>query len=140
MAVRKKRAGGVAAPRKKRAKAENEVLADAREQAQIEQYWHRAGRTKPRKPPANYKYVEELAHLQVELIKLQEWVRMQGLKVAVVFEGRDGAGKGGVIKAMTERVSPRTFRVVALQAPTEREKSQLYVQRYVRQMPNDRLN
>ncbi|HRZ09811.1 MAG TPA: hypothetical protein P5319_07910, partial [Gemmatimonadales bacterium] len=72
-------------------------------------------------------YEKELKKLHVELVKLQDWVRHKGLKICVVFEGRDGAGKGGVIKAITERVSPRTFRVVALQAPTEREKSQMYV-------------
>jgi len=80
-------------------------------------------------------YEKELAKLHVELVKLQEWVRHQGLKVCIVFEGRDGAGKGGVIKAMTERVSPRVFRVVALPAPTEREKSQMYIQRYMRHFP-----
>ena len=80
-------------------------------------------------------YERELAKLHAELVKLQLWVVDQGLKVVVVFEGRDGAGKGGVIKAITERVSPRVYRVVALPAPTEREKSQMYVQRYVRQMP-----
>jgi polyphosphate kinase 2 len=73
--------------------------------------------------------------LHVELVKLQEWVRHKGLKVCIVFEGRDGAGKGGTIKAITERVSPRVFRVVALPAPTEREKSQMYVQRYMRYFP-----
>ena len=71
----------------------------------------------------NKEYEKELAKLHVELVKLQEWVRYKGLKVCIVFEGRDGAGKGGVIKAITERVSPRTFRVVALTAPTEREKT-----------------
>jgi polyphosphate kinase len=73
--------------------------------------------------------------LHVELVKLQEWVKYKGLKVCVVFEGRDGAGKGGVIKAITERVSPRVFRVVALPAPSEREQSQMYLQRYVRHLP-----
>ena len=68
-------------------------------------------------------YERELARIHVELVKLQQWVVHKGLKVCVVFEGRDGAGKGGTIKAMTERVSPRIFRVVALPAPTEREKS-----------------
>ena len=80
-------------------------------------------------------YEKELKKLHVELVKLQDWVRHKELKICVVFEGRDGAGKGGVIKAITERVSPRTFRVVALQAPTEREKSQMYVQRYIRHFP-----
>src|SRR5579871_1779389 len=80
-------------------------------------------------------YERALAKLHGELVKLQLWVVAKGLKVVVVFEGRDGAGKGGVIKAMTERVSPRVYRVVALPAPTEREKSQMYVQRYIRHMP-----
>jgi len=80
-------------------------------------------------------YEKELANLHVELVKLQEWVKFKGLKVCIVFEGRDGAGKGGTIKAITERVSPRTFRVVALPAPTEREKSQMYVQRYLKHFP-----
>ena len=80
-------------------------------------------------------YDWELAKLHVELVKLQEWVKHKGLKVCVVFEGRDGAGKGGTIKAITERVSPRVFRVVALPSPTEREKSQMYVQRYIAHFP-----
>jgi polyphosphate kinase 2 len=80
-------------------------------------------------------YEKELARLHVELVKLQDWVLHKGLKVCIVFEGRDGAGKGGTIKAITERVSPRVFRVVALPAPTDREKSQMYVQRYVRHLP-----
>jgi polyphosphate kinase 2 len=80
-------------------------------------------------------YEKELKKLHVELVKLQEWVRQEGKKVCIVFEGRDGAGKGGTIKAITERVSPRIFRVVALPAPTEREKSQLYVQRYIQHFP-----
>ena len=76
-----------------------------------------------------------LKKLHVELVKLQQWVQHDGLKVCIVFEGRDGAGKGGTIKAITERVSPRVFRVVALPAPTEREKSQMYVQRYLPHLP-----
>ena len=80
-------------------------------------------------------YEKEVARLHAELVKLQEWVKYKGLKVCVVFEGRDGAGKGGAIKAITERVSPRVFRVVALPAPTEREKSQMYVQRYLPHLP-----
>jgi len=80
-------------------------------------------------------YARELKKLHVELVKLQEWVKHKGLKVCVVFEGRDGAGKGGTIKAITERVSPRVFRVIALPAPTEREKSQMYVQRYLPHFP-----
>jgi polyphosphate kinase 2 len=80
-------------------------------------------------------YERELAKMHGELVKLQQWVVHKGLKVCVVFEGRDGAGKGGVIKAITERVSPRIFRVVALPAPTEREKSQMYIQRYMKHFP-----
>jgi polyphosphate kinase len=80
-------------------------------------------------------YEKELARLQGELVRLQEWVVSEGLKVCVVFEGRDTAGKGGVIKRVTERVSPRVFRVVALPKPTEREKGQMYLQRYVAHFP-----
>jgi polyphosphate kinase len=80
-------------------------------------------------------YAKELEKLHVELVKLQQWVVHAGAKVCIVFEGRDGAGKGGTIKAITERVSPRVFRVVALPAPTDREKSQMYMQRYVPHLP-----
>jgi len=80
-------------------------------------------------------YDKELERLHGELVMLQEWVKHKGLKVCVVFEGRDGAGKGGTIKAITERVSPRVFRVVALTAPTDREKSQMYIQRYLPYLP-----
>src|SRR5437016_4624685 len=80
-------------------------------------------------------YERELARLHVEFVKLQQWVVHKGLKVCVLFEGRDGAGKGGTIKAMTERVSPRVFRVVALPAPTDREKAQMFMQRYIEQFP-----
>ncbi len=80
-------------------------------------------------------YEEELKKLHVELVKLQQWVVAKGLKVCVVFEGRDGAGKGGTIKALTERVSPRVFRVVALPAPSDREKTQMYGQRYLAHLP-----
>ena len=81
------------------------------------------------------RYEKELARLQGELVRLQEWVVRERIKVCVVFEGRDTAGKGGVIKRITERVSPRVFRVVALPAPTEREKSQMYIQRYLAHFP-----
>ncbi len=81
------------------------------------------------------RYAREMKKLHVELVKLQQWVVHKGLKVCIVFEGRDGAGKGGTIKAITERVSPRVFRVVALPAPTEREKSQMYGQRYMPHLP-----
>src|SRR5512139_670617 len=80
-------------------------------------------------------YQKELKKLHVELVKLQQWVVHKGLKVCVVFEGRDGAGKGGTIKAIMERVSPRIFRVVALPAPSDREKSQMYAQRYMPHFP-----
>jgi polyphosphate kinase 2 len=80
-------------------------------------------------------YEKELDRLHAELVKLQEWVMAKRLRVCIVFEGRDGAGKGGTIKAITERVSPRVFRVAALPAPTEREKSQMYLQRYIRHFP-----
>lgn len=80
-------------------------------------------------------YERTLEALHVELVNLQLWVQAKGLKVCIVFEGRDGAGKGGTIKAITERVSPRVFRVVALPAPTEREQSQMYIQRYMPHLP-----
>ena len=88
-----------------------------------------------RPSPKRKEYEKELRKLHVDLVKLQEWVRHEGQKICIVFEGRDGAGKGGVIKAITARVSPRIFRVVALPAPTEREKSQMYVQRYLPHLP-----
>ncbi|WP_314676153.1 polyphosphate kinase 2 [uncultured Rhodococcus sp.] len=87
------------------------------------------------KPMKNKVYRRKLKPLHGELVALQEWVKSSGAKVCIVFEGRDTAGKGGVIKAITERVSPRVFRVVALPAPTEREHSQMYVQRYVPHLP-----
>src|SRR5436305_2518753 len=80
-------------------------------------------------------YEKELRKLQTELCKLQDWVVHDGLRVIVVFEGRDAAGKGGTIKAITERVSPRVFRLVALPAPSDREKSQMYMQRYMQYFP-----
>jgi polyphosphate kinase len=81
-------------------------------------------------------YEDELRSLQVELVALQEWVKQEGERIIVLFEGRDGAGKGGTIKAITERVSPRVFRVVALPAPSDREKSQMYMQRYLQHFPS----
>src|SRR5947208_7158452 len=80
-------------------------------------------------------YEKELSRLQAELCKLQDWVKHKGLRVIIVFEGRDAAGKGGTIRAITERVSPRVFRVVALPSPSDREKSQMYLQRYVQHFP-----
>ena len=81
------------------------------------------------------KYEKELTRLQVKLCHLQRWVKEKGLRVVIVFEGRDGAGKGGTIRAMTERLSPRVFRVVALPAPSDREKTQVYMQRYMQHFP-----
>ena len=81
------------------------------------------------------KYEKELRRLQAELCKLQDWVKHKGLRVMIVFEGRDAAGKGGTIRAITERVSPRVFRLVALPAPSDREKSQMYMQRYMQHFP-----
>ncbi len=83
----------------------------------------------------NKQYMKELRKLQAKLCELQEWVKYKGLRVIIVFEGRDAAGKGGVIKALTERVSPRVFRVVALPAPSDREKTQLFFQRYMQHFP-----
>jgi polyphosphate kinase 2 len=80
-------------------------------------------------------YEKELRKLQGELCRLQDWVKSQGLRIIILFEGRDGAGKGGTIRAITERVSPRVFRVVALPAPSDREKTQMYMQRYVPHLP-----
>jgi polyphosphate kinase len=82
------------------------------------------------------KYDKELRRLQAELCKLQDWVKYKGLRVIVVFEGRDAAGKGGTIRAITERVSPRIFRLVALPAPSDREKTQMYFQRYMQHFPS----
>jgi len=87
------------------------------------------------KPLKRKKYEKQLEKLQAELCVLQEWIKHKGLRVIIVFEGRDAAGKGGTIKAITERVSPRTFRVVALPAPSDREKSQIYMQRYIQHFP-----
>src|SRR5262249_23002585 len=80
-------------------------------------------------------YEKELEKLQVELCVLQDWVKEEGARIVIVFEGRDAAGKGGLIRRITERVSPRVFRVVALPAPTDREKSQMYIQRYLAHFP-----
>jgi len=93
------------------------------------------GAATPDKSLSTKDYNREIKKLHVELVKLQQWVVAKGLKVCILFEGRDGAGKGGTIKAITERVSPRIFRVVALPVPTEREKSQMYSQRYVPHLP-----
>src|SRR4029079_14242852 len=93
------------------------------------------GKKKDRDRLKSKAYEKQLRKLQAELCKVQEWVKHKGLRVVIIFEGRDAAGKGGTIKAITERVSPRVFRVVALPAPSDREKSQLYLQRYVNHLP-----
>jgi polyphosphate kinase 2 len=122
--------------KKSKPKNGEEILRDVRETTAIEQSWHIIGDRKPLpKPKKNYKYLEELAFLQLELIKLQEWVRLKGLKVVVIFEGRDAAGKGGVIKRIAECLNPRICRIVALATPTMRERGQWYFQRYVAQLP-----
>ena len=90
---------------------------------------------KPKSTLTNKQYEAELQKLQVELIKLQAWIKEKGLKVVVIFEGRDAAGKGGTIKRITEKLNPRIVRVVALPVPTEREKTQWYFQRYVQHLP-----
>ncbi len=87
------------------------------------------------KKARNKAYEKELARLQVEIANLQAWVKESGARVVILFEGRDAAGKGGMIKRLTERVSPRVFRVVALPAPSDRQKTQLYMQRYIEQLP-----
>lgn len=97
------------------------LLKQAREHARIEGHWHVIGKGQPPESRRRgYKYVEELARLQLELLKLQESVRLEGHRVVVIFEGRDAAGKGGVIKRITECLNPRSCRVVALGTPTER--------------------
>jgi polyphosphate kinase 2 len=115
--------------------AGGEVLEAASEATNVEQYWISSGRSKPHKPPKNYKYVEELTYLQIELIKMQEWIKHNRFKMCVIFEGRDAAGKGGVIKRITDPLNPRVCRVVALATPTERERGQWYFQRYVAELP-----
>ncbi|MGH6854053.1 MAG: polyphosphate kinase 2 [Aestuariivirga sp.] len=98
--------------------------------------WHIGGDGKPpKRPKGKYKFIDELARLQFELLKLQEWVRLEGLKVVVIFEGRDAAGKGGVIKRIMESLNPRICRTVALGTPTEKERGQWYFQRYVAHLP-----
>jgi len=96
----------------------------------------KAKQDKGGKPKMKFKeYLKELQELQTQLCKLQDWIKFKGLRVIVVFEGRDAAGKGGIIKAIMERVSPRVFRAVALPAPSDREKSQMYIQRYMHHFP-----
>ncbi len=114
---------------KRSKKGEMHLPAETDESAAIEPATEQRGKLKRKE------YEAELEVLQGELVAMQEWVRATGAKILIVFEGRDTAGKGGTIKRITERVSPRTFRVVALPAPTEREKSQMYIQRYIQHFP-----
>ena len=117
---------------------DGEVRRDAIEVTAREDAWKVDGGPEPDKHATKekkYSYTDELIRLQFELIKLQDWVQKQGLKVAVIFEGRDAAGKGGVIKRITEVLNPRVCRIVALSTPTERERGQWYFQRYVAQLP-----
>ena len=108
----------MAGKKQRKGKADGELLQDAKEDEIIEQRWRIVGDGKPPKRPSKkYRYVDELVRLQFELIKLQEWVRLQGLKVVVIFEGRDAAGKGGVIKRITQSLNPRICRTVALTGP-----------------------
>ncbi len=120
---------------------DGEVRRDATETVTREDTWKVDGASAKEKEETRekedkkYSYTDELIRLQFELIKLQDWVQKQGLKVAVIFEGRDAAGKGGVIKRITEVLNPRVCRIVALSTPTERERGQWYFQRYVAQLP-----
>ena len=117
-------------------KVAGEILKDAKEKARVEKRWHILGDGRPKKPGKKYAYADELARLQLELLKMQESVRLQGLKVVIVFEGRDAAGKGGVIKRIVESLNPRSCRVVALGTPTETERGQWYFQRYIEHLPS----
>jgi polyphosphate kinase len=122
---------------KAKVKVSRAILRDAREQARLERRWHILGDGRPpRAPRKSYKYIDELARLQFELLKLQECVRLEGLRVVVIFEGRDAAGKGGVIKRIAEILNPRSCRIVALPTPTEQERGQWYFQRYAAQLPS----
>jgi polyphosphate kinase 2 len=113
-----------------------EIRRDVAERVAAEGRWRIVGDGRPpHKTVPKYDYVDELVRLQLELLKMQEWVRLQGLRVCVLFEGRDAAGKGGVIKRITESLNPRVCRVVALGTPTERERTQWYFQRYVQHLP-----
>ena len=120
---------------KKKDKKQKKGHADAQAAAPVAA--HKSAPDAPADKPkmSRKEFDKELEKLQVELVKLQEWVKVSGAKVCVLFEGRDAAGKGGIIKCITERTSPRVFRVVALPSPTEREKSQMYFQRYMPHLP-----
>src|SRR6478735_2592637 len=93
------------------------------------------GKEKDKKKKKSWDYEKEMKRLQIELAHLQAWVKKSGVRIVIIFEGRDAAGKGGMIKRITEKVSPRVFRVIALHAPTDREKTQIYMQRYIAHLP-----
>ena len=137
--VKKDRRSGAKAEAKERTKAATKAAAKSATKAVAHNRGPDRGTGVPAEgapgPLSSKEYDKVLRGLHVELVKLQEWAQKTGAKVCVIFEGRDGAGKGGTIKAITERVSPRVFRVVALPAPTEREKSQMYIQRYFAHLP-----
>jgi polyphosphate kinase 2 len=116
---------------KKKSKKSEEKL----ETAEMQEMVATTEASEPKPKMSAKEFEKEMEKLQVELVKMQEWVKATGAKVCVLFEGRDTAGKGGVIKRITERTSPRVFRVVALSAPTDREKSQMYFQRYMPYLP-----
>jgi polyphosphate kinase len=122
-------------PASRKAAISGDLRHDAEEAALLEGRWKILGDAARTTRPKKYQYVDELVRLQFELLKMQEWVRLQGLKVCVLFEGRDAAGKGGVIKRITECLNPRVCRVVALGTPTAREQSQWYFQRYAAHLP-----
>jgi len=119
----------------KKARTHATATAEAADEAPTAPAHDAAADASPSRTLSNKAYLAALKDLHVELVRLQQWIQHAGLKVCIVFEGRDGAGKGGTIKALTERVSPRVFRVVALPAPTERQKSQMYIQRYLPHLP-----
>jgi polyphosphate kinase 2 len=125
----------MAKDKKKKKNKDKKKLETAQVQASSEVGKDTAASAEPRPNMSRKEFESELEKLQVELVKMQEWVRVSGAKVCVLFEGRDAAGKGGIIKRITERTSPRVFRVVALASPTEREKSQMYFQRYMPHLP-----
>ena len=120
---------------KKKDKVSNKDKANKKRQAETAPEVASEAASEPKAKMSAKEFEKEMEKLQVELVKMQEWVKASGAKVCVLFEGRDTAGKGGVIKRITERTSPRVFRVVALSAPTEREKSQMYFQRYMPYLP-----
>ena len=121
--------------KQKKHKKEKKEKQGKKQQAEVMRAHAAASSDEPRAKMSRKEFDAELEKLQVELVKLQEWVKVSGAKVCVLFEGRDAAGKGGIIKRITERTSPRVFRVVALPSPTEREKSQMYFQRYMPHLP-----